>query len=303
MTALSRSGGPRPPRTPRSRSGGPRPPRTPRSRSGGPRPPRGWLGRLSAGCLLATALGAIGVACPSRNLDIALDSNGLVTVLAACDALSHICDNKSEMACDRLFCDWIPSQVHPPKGACQIRSPCELSNPDRHGYESNTATALQLILLSTNPTQLQAAGPCLCFDEDDFDCPGQDAGASVTDCWTASINARLAAGVPDGLTFDGFTSPDQAVLAMAWFQPSFRASCADLPNGGTGLCVEQDMVACAGLGAPPGTSSYDITCASCQEGVHNAFGNDNGPCLTRPNECFLQTCAEALFGAPPITTQ
>jgi hypothetical protein len=256
---------------------------------------RSWPSRLAAACLTAASLGAIGVACPSRNLEIDINSNGLVTVLAACDALGHICDLKGEMNCDKIFCDW-----HPIRG-CQIKNPCTVSAPDAHQYQSNTATALQLILLSTGPTQLQAAGPCLCFDEMDFSCAGvPDAGATAADCWSASINAKLAAGVPDGLTFSGFTSPDQGILAMAWFQPPQRgAMCADLPNAGTSLCAEQNMVACAGLGAPPGTASYDITCASCQGGLHSAIGNDNGPCITAPNECFLQTCAEVLFGANP----
>jgi hypothetical protein len=263
----------------------------------------GLWGRVAAAAVLVSALGAIGLACPSRNLDIAIDSNGLLNVLAACDGLGHVCDDKAEEACDRLFCEWIPRAQHSPTGVCQILSPCTLSSPDAHRYQPNTATALQLILLSPNPTQLQAAGPCLCFDDNDFVCPDADAdgGSTVTDCWTASINARLAAGTPDGLTFGGFTSPDQGVLAMAWFQPESRSSCADLQGNGSGLCVEQNMVACAGLGAPPGTSSYDITCASCQGGVPNAFGNDNGPCFTAPNECFLQTCAEALFGATPTS--
>jgi hypothetical protein len=266
---------------------------------GGPRP-RPALPFFVAASLTAVGLGAVGAACPSRNLDIQVDSNGLVTVLAACDAISHICDGKVSDTCDHIFCEWIPDPRSPlMRGTCQIKSPCTLSLPEVHQYESNTATALQLILLSADPAQLQAGGPCMCFDENDFVCPdtGPDGGGSATDCWSASINARLAAGIPNGLTFGGFSSPDQGVLAMAWFQPPIRgATCADFADSGASLCVEQNMVACAGLGAPPGDATYDITCASCQGGVHSAIGNDNGPCLTAPDVCFLQTCAAALFG-------
>jgi hypothetical protein len=254
--------------------------------------------RLAAASALAAGLGALGVTCSLRDLDIDITSSGLLTALAACDGVSHICDEKAEATCDRIFCDWVPAIEHPPKGLCQIHEACTLAAPGAHAYEGNTPTALQLVLLSTNPTELQAATPCLCFDEDDFLCPvaSADAGSTVTDCWSASINAKLAASAPNGLTFDGFSDPDQGILAMAWFQPLSGASCGDFADGGTGLCVEENMVACAGLGAPPGGQTYDITCASCQGGLHSAIGNDNGPCLTKPTECFLQTCAGALFG-------
>jgi hypothetical protein len=259
--------------------------------------PRGRAWRLAVASLCAAGLGALGVTCSLRNLDIDITSNGLLTALAACDGIGHICDGKIEATCDRIFCDWVPVSLHPPEGICQIHEACTLAVSGAHTYQSNAPTALQLILLSTNPTQLQSASPCLCFDEGDFICPvvGADAGSTVTDCWSAAINAKLASSVPDGLTFSGFSDPDQGVLAMAWFQPSSGASCADFADAGATLCVEENLVACAGLGAPPGGQTYDITCASCQGGVHGAIGNDNGPCLTEPNECFLQTCAEALF--------
>jgi hypothetical protein len=210
-----------------------------------------------------------------------------------------------ESTCDAIFCEWTPPSLKLPKGLCAIRDPCVLAQGGTQAFQSSTVTALQLALLSTGPLQLQAAGPCVCFDYRDFTCPDAGDGSpdTVADCWAASIDARLAAGMPDGLTYSGFNNPDQGILAMAWFQPpSITISCDDLPDGGTGLCASaSNMVACAGLGAPPGTATYDITCASCRNGIHGALGNANDPCPTgtATGSCFLDSCAGALFPGPP----
>lgn len=259
--------------------------------------------RLAAASLFAAALGAVGLACPSRNLDIAIDANGLLTVVEACEAIEHVCDGKVRATCDPIFCQWEPPTPTAP-GFCHINNPCTLAPGGMHAYAVGSATSLQLVLLNAGALQVQALGPCVCFDDRDFLC--QDGGSgglqSAADCWAASIDTKLAAQMPAGLTFSGFNDPDQGILAMAWFQPISDAGCDALPEAGTALCSDpRNIVACAGLGAPAGASTYDITCASCRDGVHGSIGNDNGPCPSTPaaandaGTCFLQSCAAAMF--------
>ena len=63
--------------------------------------------------------------------------------------------------------------------------------------------------------------------------------------------------------------------------------------------MPERLVACAGLDVPLDEAKLDIECASCQNGVHPAVGENTRPCpanLLNPKECFLRTCYSALGG-------
>jgi hypothetical protein len=148
-------------------------------------------------------------------------------------------------------------------------------------------------LFSANPLALRSVTACVCVEPMDLRC----ADGGTSDCTDIGLNDRLTAAVPNGLTYSGLQSPDGALLAMAFFEPRVVApTCASLGDGGADLCDQANLVACAGLAAPIGGQTYDITCASCQDSVHDSFGPNTGPCFTEGSECFLESCSDALFG-------
>jgi hypothetical protein len=121
--------------------------------------------------------------------------------------------------------------------------------------------------------------------------PCSDGGRSGgIDCMASDLNQQLDGAMPNGVGFDGLQNPEEALVILAFYQP------LDSSEEGGG-CRRADLSACAGLAAPLGGGSYDISCASCEGGVRTTPGNDNGPCpkdLDKNNSCFLQTCDDIL---------
>jgi hypothetical protein len=240
--------------------------------------------KLGAAALVVAAVGGSIPACPVSDLDVEITPAGLLSVVTACEGFRHVCDDDS--SCDPIFCER--------QGGCHLRDPCTI--PGMQPWHPAATKAVQFILFSTDPLKRRDQSPCICLDATKLSCPDAGVDAGTLECTTAGLNDLLRSKIPAGLSFSGFTDPDTALLAMAFFQaPGVDVLCSSMPNDGADLCVEANMVACAGLAQPIGGKSFNVTCASCQGGIHQPIGNDTGPCLTHRDECFLQTCAGALF--------
>ena len=101
------------------------------------------------------------------------------------------------------------------------------------------------------------------------------------------LNQQLDGAIAKGLGFDGLQNPDDVELFMAFYQ---QQDFLEDPEETQPSCRRVDLVACAGLAPPLGGGEYDMSCASCQDGVKNPQSRNNGPCPKSANSCFLDTC-------------
>jgi hypothetical protein len=172
----------------------------------------------------------------------------------------------------------------PPPGGGSDSNACILDNHYPPSFWGRSAEA-RLFLVSPSERKVHDASKCMslhpCLDGSRF--------GPVADCMASDINQQLDGAMPNGLGFDGLKNPEEALLILAFYEPSSSEE--------AGGCHRADLVACAGLAAPLGGGPYDISCASCQGGSRTSTGNDNGPCprdLSQGNSCFLQVCDSLL---------
>jgi hypothetical protein len=141
--------------------------------------------------------------------------------------------------------------------------------------------------------------PCIYDPLGDIGCP--HAGTDVDGCVAAAISTQVQVALAGGLTFPGFTSTDNVTLVAAFYQdPGGEQSCEPTITVDPGACVRANLTAVAGLAAPIGRSTFDITCASCQGGTLGSYGPDNAACPVTNGVCFLNEVLAALAdaGAP-----
>jgi hypothetical protein len=116
-------------------------------------------------------------------------------------------------------------------------------------------------------------------------------GTLETTCIRNTLQTAVETAIGSGLTFSGFDSTDGiALVAMFYRSATLDSGSCDATDTGhvlLGDCQPDKLVAAAGFGAPLGTSTYDITCVSCQDSPHAATGQDNEPCPATVSECFL----------------
>ena len=93
-------------------------------------------------------------------------------------------------------------------------------------------------------------------------------------CMAESINQQLDGAIAKGLGFDGLQNPDDVELFMAFYQ---QQEFLEDPEETLPSCRRVDLVACAGLAPPLGGGEYDMSCASCQDGLRNPQSRNNGP--------------------------
>ena len=220
--------------------------------------------------------GALGLACPAKDLDIAITQGGLGFLTLSC-APPQACAEKVAAVCLKTrACAWDGAVC---RGACRIPGTAPIAFEHLHD--------LQVLLFSSNPSKLQkksacvAVAPCLA---DDFQCRRR----SIEDAVTASIDGGA------DLTFSGFKDPSDGFAALAIFERPASATGDEPPS-----CGSDRLVACAGLDVPLGESKLDIECSSCQNGAHTAIGENTRPCPAaplNPKDCFLLTCYAALGG-------
>lgn len=221
--------------------------------------------------------GALGLACPAKDLDIAITVRGVAFLSLSC-APPQACAAKPKLVCDKnRACEWDGAVC---RGACRV--------PGNAPPFPDGQLDLQVLLFSSNPARLRKMSPCVAVafcPSDDFGCTGRSINAAITQ--------SLASG--DELTFDGFDDPSAGFAALAIFERSAGSSGSEAPS-----CIPQRLVACAGLDVPLNEDKLDIECASCQNGARISIGENTRPCpanLFTAKECFLRTCFSALGGS------
>lgn len=244
--------------------------------------------RAAGAALVTLGIGAAGAACPSRELVVQVTADGVSTVAVACESFRGACTGKSCLK-NRILCD---------PDTCTLRNACQLDNGAE--WAPLETMALQVILSRVDRDGVHPAekSPCVplnlrpCFRDplSVIGCP--DAPSDAYGCLTDVVDGAVRRALGSGLSYDGFRSPDDGLLTIAVFQkPGHEASCEPDVLVGPLDCAEENLVAAAGLAAPLGAATFDITCAACQGSTHTAVGRDTGPCPVTADACFLQRVA------------
>lgn len=221
---------------------------------------------LAASLCLALFLAA----CPAVELTIRVTETGVSSILTSCRGFQRACSSPGACADDPQLCQLVDGQ-------CVLRSRCHLGDTSHVGWSPTGKKEGKLLLLAIDDAKLAQESPC--FAVNPALCLGDRS------CLADQLNEALDTAVQGGLTFDGFTEPDDALLVFAFFEAG---------GAGETACDPERLVACAGLAPPLGGGDYDVTCASCQDSSHFAIGHDNGPCPTSKDECFLERCERLL---------
>lgn len=226
---------------------------------------------------LVAGLGALGLACPAKDLDIAIRLGGAAFFKLSC-TVPQACAGKAKALCDKnsKTCEWDGAAC---RGACRIPGNAPLFF-DRH-------LDLQVLLFSSNPANLKKSSKCVAVPF---------FGTEDAECTRRSINAAIAESLASGpeLTFDGFNDPSAGFAALAIFERPATSDGSEPPT-----CAPASLVACAGLDVPLNEDKLDIECSSCQDGARTAYGENTRPCpanLLSPKGCFLRTCYAAIGG-------
>ncbi len=253
--------------------------------------------RALAAAVIAVGLGAAGIACPARELEVQITADGANTMIFACEGFREACAALGSCKHNPLLCEL-------KDGACVLRNVCQV--PDGPEWAPDETMGMQMLLLQAgaNGLVMRKKSPCVplnvrpCLPADVTGCP--NAAADQTKCATDALTLAVQSALGGGLTFAGFKSLDDVILAAAFFhQPGDEASCDPSVLVGPDDCSAENLVAAAGLAAPAGSPTYDITCASCQGGPHTSLGRDNEPCPVTKDACFLQQIADLLAAKGP----
>jgi hypothetical protein len=264
--------------------------------------------RAAAALALTTALGAAGLACPARDLSVQVTSTGASTLVTACESFRAACSADSCHE-NSFLCT---------QDTCQLRDACTVGqNPS---WSPNVTMGMRVLLLETQPSSvaIESASPCVpvnlapCIqDQTGVNgcpcitnplqpttpmCAPDPSGDATLACIRDTLAQAIQTAMGNGISFSGFTSTDNVALVTAFFEkPGNEHSCGDTPVlVNPNDCAVANMTAVAGLGTPSGSSTYDITCASCQGGTSSSYGPDNAPCPASTDQCFLQRVASAL---------
>ena len=246
---------------------------------------------------MSAALGALGLSCSARQLDVEITDDGANTLVFACESFRDACTGPQTCHHNHILCD---------QTTCELKQQCEVAgNPEWTPEQSMgmrlmllTATADSIDIKKTSPCVPLNLRPCIADPSGLFGCA--DAPSDSTACITSAIAQAVQSALGSGLTYDGFTKPDDVALVAAFFhKPDDEASCDATVLVRPDDCDAGNLVAAAGLAAPIGSSSFDITCASCQGATHGSLGPDNVACPVTDDQCFLQRMAGALQASGP----
>jgi hypothetical protein len=240
------------------------------------------IARALGGLAAVALVGAAGIACPAKDLDISVSRRGVAFLGFACSEAAACPLAKTEIGCVKdAACVWEDGACH---GRCRV--------PGNPAWSGALFKDMQILLFSSNPAKLRKKSACVALravpcaeTQDPLDCSAQAVNEA--------ISRALASG--SDLTFDGYHDPSQGFPVIAFFQR---------PEGSTGLeapgCAPDRLAACTGLDLPLNADKLDIECASCQEGIRASVGEDTRPCpadLASKKECFVRTCFTELGGA------
>jgi hypothetical protein len=265
---------------------------------------RGIGARVAAAALIATGAGAVGSACAPRDLTVEVTNDGTDTLVTACETFPNACTKTAGM-CDanKLLCD---------STTCMLNDACQVgTNPQ---WNPELTMGVQLLLLQVTPDTVTVANQgtprcvplnlrrCIYDAKGVHGCetPVPDPKGCITDALAVAVGTALGSG----LSFPGFTSTDGVALALAFYRKAGdEMSCDEMVLVNPTDCQVENLTAVAGLSDLSGGSTYDITCASCQNGTHAAFGPDNASCPstaatdTTTGDCFLKRVAAAITAA------
>jgi hypothetical protein len=264
--------------------------------------------RHALAALSVAAVSASGLACPSRDLTVQITAVGAKTLANACEAYRGVCTGA---ACH--FNTTICTQ-----DTCELKQICKLG--DNPQWSASVTMGMRLLLVTVTPDTLtvKTASPCVPLNlrpcildpTDTTGCPSitnpldntmtseDPTDAAQQACMRDTVALAVQSAMGTGFTFSGFTSTDGVALVAAFYQkPDQESSCSTSVLVNPSDCTTQQLTAVAGLGTPSGSANFDITCASCQAGPHDAVGPDNGPCPATTAACFLQRVASALEDA------
>jgi hypothetical protein len=226
---------------------------------------------------VVTGVGALGLACPAKDLDIAIRPSGMAFLTLSC-VQPQACTGKSKLLCDKNIktCEWDGAVC---RGACRI--------PGNAPPFLNGHLDLQVLLFSSNPANLKKSSKCVAVPF---------CGSEEPDCARTSIDAAITESLSSSpeLTFDGFDDPSAGFAALAIFERPATSDGSEPPK-----CTPASLIACAGLDVPLNEDKLDIECSSCQNGARTAFGENTRPCpanLLSAKGCFLRTCYAAIGG-------
>jgi hypothetical protein len=223
-------------------------------------------------------------------------------------------------ACESFRAACAPSACHQndflcTQDTCELRQACTVgTNPD---WSPDVTMGMRLLLLQVTPDALviQDSTPCVplnlrpCIrDPTEVNgcpcitsplgpqtCAPDPTGAATLACIRDTLAEATQTAMGSGLGFSGFTSTDDVSLTAAFYKkPGDEASCDAPVLVNPSDCATANLTAVAGLGATSGSTTFDVTCASCQSGTHDSFGPDNAPCPATTDACFLQRVAAAL---------
>ncbi len=212
--------------------------------------------------------------------------------MVACESFSAACTPDLSCRKNHFLCDQM---------TCTLKDVCEVAgNPP---WTPEQSMGLMLLVMDTTSSTLTIDAssacvplnlrPCI-FDPTGKDgCPTlvADPGA----CFTQAIAQAVEGALGSGLGFSGFTSTDGIALVAALFhKPSGEASCDPSVLVNPEDCLAPSLMAAVGLGTPIGSTTLDITCASCQGSTHGSTGPNNAPCPVTTDDCFLQLVSQAL---------
>jgi hypothetical protein len=255
--------------------------------------------RLLAAGALAVALGIAGAGCPSRALSVEISTDGAGTVSLACESFRDACGTPKACARNPLVC-------LSDGASCKLRNGCDLPGNPEWAPTLTMGLSLALVEATGKGLALRRRSACVplnfrrCVKDPTglVGCP--DGAADLEGCVTSTLVAAVDDALGAGLTFDGFESPDEVILTALFFhKPGDEASCDPAVTVSPEDCTAGSLVAAAGMAAPLGKSTYDITCASCQSGPHGSLGRDNGACPVTGQQCFLQRIADLLAAKGP----
>jgi hypothetical protein len=266
------------------------------------------LGKRAAAVVgVAAAVGIAGPACSSRDLTVEVTTEGATTLVAACESYQGVCGPET---CHEnlVLCT---------QDTCELQQACMLGNNPE--WSPDVTMGMRLLLLEVSPEALtiKTSSPCVPLNLrpcilDPTEANGcrcimnplgtmtcsDPTGEAKLECIRDSLAQAVQSAMGTGLSFAGFTSTDGVALVAALYEkPGSEMICDGEPLVNPSDCTRQQLTAVAGLGAPSGGTTFDVTCASCQGGTHDAVGPDNAPCPATRDACFLQRVAAALATA------
>ncbi len=253
---------------------------------------RGLL-RAAAALLVALLAGALGPACPSRDLQVDVTVDGAVTVFLACEAFRDACTPGPACNHNRFLCD----------AACRLRDACNPGPGETATWDPTVPMAARMLLMTTDPLTVQAQGSCEPLDLRGCLLPESGGcaplGTDATACFTDAIRAAVDASLGSDLTFGGFHDPSTTLLVLSLFEvPGSPGVCGTPFSVTDSVCSGSNLVAAAGFAPPLAGGTYDITCASCFQSERSSIGHDTGPCPTTLDACFARRVADVLAASP-----